>query len=116
MSVSGVIVLTLCVCVSVCPLPPSQTNVPMYGLEFWHGGQLDGYLGQVYRSRPTVKATRSQNVHWDFSLTSESLVYGPAREETQDFDRGDYDVGCFQSVCGFIQYVIIALLSFSELL
>ncbi len=53
--VSGVIVLTSCVCVSVCPcvrvLPLSQPNGQTYRLEFWHGGQVEGYLGQVHRSR-----------------------------------------------------------------
>ncbi len=58
---------------------------------------MEGYLGQVHRSR-------SENVHWDVPLTSacsESLVYGPAKEQTQE-----YDVGCFLSVCGFVIYIM----------
>ncbi len=39
---------------------------------------------------------RSKNVHLDVPLTSESLFYGPAKEEAQE-----YNVGCFQSICGF---------------
>ena len=49
--VSGVIVLTssvcVCVCVSVTTLTAEQTDVRN---EFWHGGQVEGYLGQVHRS------------------------------------------------------------------
>ncbi len=44
----GVIVLTLCVCLSVSL---SQPNGQRYGLEFWHGGQVEGYLDQLYRLR-----------------------------------------------------------------
>ncbi len=45
--VMGVIVLTSFVCLSVClPHSTGRTN----GLEFWRGGQVDGYLGQVCRS------------------------------------------------------------------
>ncbi len=33
-------------------------------------------MGQGHRSK--VKVTRSKNVRWEASLTSESLVYGPA--------------------------------------
>ena len=51
----GVIVLTssvcLCVCVCVCVLPLSQPNGRTYGLKIWHVGQVEGYLGQVCRSR-----------------------------------------------------------------
>ncbi len=56
--VSGVIVLTSSVCVSVCLLPLSQPNGQTYGLEFQYVGQVEGYLGQVCRSRS--KVTRSQ--------------------------------------------------------
>ena len=38
-------------------------------------------------------------VHWDIPLSSESLVCGPVKEETEE-----YDVGCFQSVCVFLLY------------
>ncbi len=41
---------------------------------------MEGYLGQVCRSR--VKVMKSKNVHSDIPLTYESLVYGPADEET----------------------------------
>ncbi len=44
----GVIVLTSSVC--VCVLPLSQPNGPMHRLAFWHGCQVEGYLGPVYRS------------------------------------------------------------------
>ena len=93
---SGVIVLTSCVCVCVCAsVSLSWVDGQTYGLEFWHGGQVEGYLGQVRRSK--VKVTRSNNVHWDTPLTSESLVCSrPAKQETHE-----YNVGCFQSVCVF---------------
>ncbi len=45
---------------------------------------MEGYLGQVCRSRSKVKVTRSKNVHWDVPFTSESLVYGSAVEETRE--------------------------------
>ncbi len=42
--VTGVIVLTLCVCVSIsCSMPNGQKN----RLELWHLGQVKGYLGFV---------------------------------------------------------------------
>ncbi len=44
---TGVIVLTSSVCVLPLPWPNGQ----MYRLEFWHGDQVEGYLGQVRRSR-----------------------------------------------------------------
>ncbi len=68
--VIGVIVLTsytyMCVC--VCPSvslsgPNGRTN---NRLDFWHGGQVDEYLGQVLRSRSMVKVTRSKKM---FSMT-----------------------------------------------
>ena len=64
-----VIVLASSVCVSVSL---SRLNRQTYGLEFWHGGHMDGYLGQDHRSK--VKVTGSKNVHWDIPLTFESLV------------------------------------------
>ncbi len=33
---------------------------------------------------------------------SGAVVYGPAKEETQEYYWEEYDVGCFQSVCHFI--------------
>ncbi len=53
-SAEGVIVLALCVCVCVCvcvSVSLSRKNEGTYRLEFWHGGQVEGYLGQVHRSR-----------------------------------------------------------------
>ena len=57
--VTGVIVLTLCVCVRLS-VSLSQPNGQTNGLEFWHGGQVKGYLGQVIRSRSQVKGQG----HW----------------------------------------------------
>ncbi len=62
---------------------------------------MEGYLGQVHRSRSKVKVTRSKNVSWDIPLTFKSRVYGPAKEETQE-----YDVECFQSICSFLNIYI----------
>ena len=70
--VMGVIVFTSFVCPSVglCPsVSLSRPNRQAHRLEFWHGGQVEGYLGQVNRSRSRVKVTRSKNVHWDVPLT-----------------------------------------------
>ena len=49
--VSGVIVLTssmcLSVCVCVCVLPLSRLSGETYRLDFRYIGQVEGYLGQV---------------------------------------------------------------------
>ncbi len=51
------------VCVSVCPsVSLSRLNGQTYKLEFWHGHQVEEYLGQGHRSK--VKVTRSKNVPW----------------------------------------------------
>ena len=44
---------------------------------------MEGYLG---------KGHEVKNGHCDVPLTSESLVYGPAKEGTQK-----YDMGCFKA-------------------
>ena len=54
---SGVIVLTLFVCVHVS-LSVHQSRSPnrqTYRPEFWHGCQVDGYLGQISRLRSKLK-------------------------------------------------------------
>ncbi len=54
---------------------------------------MEGYLGRGQRSR----------LGWVVSLTSESLVNGPAKEETQE-----YDVVCFQRcICVFFYWHIV---------
>ncbi len=51
------------VCLSVClSVSLSQPNGQTYKLEFWHGGLVEGYLGQLCGSRSKVKVTRSNNV------------------------------------------------------
>ncbi len=51
-SATGVIVLARSVCVSVCVcVSLSWVNGQTYGSEFWYQGQVEGYLGQVRRSR-----------------------------------------------------------------
>ena len=71
--VSGVIVLTscvcLCVCVCVCLLPLQRANRQTDSLDFWHGGQVEEYLGQVCRSRSQVKGQGHEvkkTFQWDF--------------------------------------------------
>ncbi len=49
--VTGVIVLTSSICVCVTTLTSGQTH----RLEFWHGSQVEVYLGEVCRSRSQVK-------------------------------------------------------------
>ncbi len=49
--VSGVIVFSSSVCVCVCVLPLSWLNGQIYRPEFRYVGQVEGYLGQVLRSR-----------------------------------------------------------------
>ncbi len=51
-SATGVIVLarSVCVCVCVCVCVSrslTRVNGQTYGPEFWYGGQVEGYLGQV---------------------------------------------------------------------
>ncbi len=77
--VMGVIVLTSSVCLSVSLFQP---NGQTYRLEFWHGGQVEGYLGQGKGHRSNVKVTRSKNMHWDIPLTSESLAKKTFRNTT----------------------------------
>ncbi len=43
---------------------------------------------------------RSKNVSWDVPLTFKSRVYGPAKEETQE-----YDVGVFKAYVVFFLYI-----------
>ena len=43
---------------------------------------------------------RSKNVRLDVPLTSESLFYGPAKEEAEEYNWWEYHVGCFKSICG----------------
>ncbi len=61
---------------------------------------MEGYLGQVCRSRSWVKCQGHEvkNVYWEVSLTSESIVMMDLpKKKTRE-----YDVGCFQSMCSFI--------------
>ena len=51
----------------MCVLPLSQPNGQTNGLEFWYVGQVEGYLGQVRRSRSKVKVTGSKNVSMGIS-------------------------------------------------
>ncbi len=78
--VMGVIVLTLCVSVFLSvhlAIPAEQT----YGLEFLHGGLVEGYLGQGHWTKG--KVMRSKFFRWDVPLTSESFVHG---QETQEYE------------------------------
>ncbi len=67
--------------------------------------------GRISRSSLKVKVKGQgqevKNIHWDYPLTSEteSLVYQPAKEETKEYNWKEYDVGCFQSVCGFLTLI-----------
>ncbi len=45
---------------SVCLLPLSWLNGQTCGPDFWCVGQVEGYLGQVYRSRSHIKGQGHQ--------------------------------------------------------
>ncbi len=77
-----VIVVTSCVSVSVsvCVLPLSRPNRQTYRLDFWHGGQVEGYLGQVGRARSQGQKC-SFRPFIDFLQPCLST-----REETQEYD------------------------------
>ena len=86
--VSGAIVLALSLCLCLCVRPSfslSWLNRRTCKLEFWHGWK-DIY-GMVSRSSSWVKVigqrSRGQSAQCCVPLTSESCVYGPAKEETQ---------------------------------
>ena len=73
--VSGVIVLTSSVCVSVCVLPLSRPNGQTYGLEFRHVGQEEKYLGQVCRSRSRGQKTFQWVFQWNVSRRSSMISW-----------------------------------------
>ncbi len=97
----GVIVLTLCACLSECVFPLSPPNRQTYGREFWHGGQVKGHLGQVCRSRSLVKSQghKVKNVHWDIPLTSDSFGYIYMDWQKKLIRKSDME--CFQSLCDY---------------
>ena len=73
------------VCVSVCPsVHPSvslfQLNAQTYGLEFWHGGQVEGYLGQGHRSKVNVTRSIHVSVHCAIDF------WEPSKEKTQEYN------------------------------
>ncbi len=68
-SATGVIVLTSCVCPSVCLCVTTlQPKRQTYRPELWHVGQVEGYLGQVWRSRSKVKGQGHQVFSSDVKL------------------------------------------------
>ena len=71
----------------------------MYGLEFWHGSQMEEYLGQVCRSRSYVNG-QGREVK-KCTLGHSVDFWEPAKDETQEYNWQEYDVGCFQSICVF---------------
>ncbi len=111
--VMGVIVLALSVCLCVCLcVSLSRPNGPTYRLEFLHGGQMESYLGQVHRSSSQVKGQGHEvkTAKLYIPLTSENPVTcGPAKEETQVYDRQEDDVGCFQGICNFFLVFDLAI-------
>ncbi len=81
--VMDVIVLTLSVSVCVCYHSHGRTNrhTDLNCMEVkWKDISV-----KFCRSRSKFKAMRSKSVHWDIPLTSESHVYRPAKEETQEY-------------------------------
>ncbi len=63
----------VCVCLCVCVLPLSRLNRQTYRLEFRYVGQLEGYLGQLRRSRSCVK----DQGHWvKKRFSGLPIVYG----------------------------------------
>ncbi len=60
-SVLGLGMLIYCIAHILLYPPPPCLNGRAHGLEFWHGGQVEGYVGQGHRSK--VKVKRWRNVH-----------------------------------------------------
>ena len=62
--------VSVCVCVSVTTLAGERTN----SLDFWHGGQVEGYLGQVVGQghRSKVKVMRPKK-HFNGLFNSMAL-------------------------------------------
>ncbi len=72
--IMGVIVLTSSLCVSVCAsVSLSWANGQTYGLEFWHGGQVEGYLGQGQRSRSWSQKMFNGAFHWLLKVLNLSM-------------------------------------------
>ncbi len=82
--VSGVIVLPLSVCLCVRPsVSLSRLNGQTYKLEFWHGCQVEGYLGQVYRSRSRGQKMSNGVFHW----LLRAIVYGDFQKKLSNTTR-----------------------------
>ncbi len=133
-SAKGVLVLASSFCLSVCvcvSVSLSRLNGQTYILAFWHVGQVERYLGQVWRSRSWVKGQGHQ-VKNSFLITVIQQKPGsdwhrwclPGRPDADEAyflhgisDPGcrlrhhtwmvGYDAGCFQSICGFFCHVFM---------
>ncbi len=87
-------IVILCVCVSVSL---SRPNEQTYRLEFWHVGQVEGYLSQVWRSRSKVKGQGHQ-VKNRFSMRCIIVIQQKpgnrwSRPGSTDADEGDFLCG-----------------------
>ncbi len=95
--VTGVIVLTSCVCLCVCLLPLWWSKGQTYRLEFCYGGQVEGYQGQGRRSRSKANVNRSKYVFIVISIMC------PLAQNVMYHGCGcGIRRGMFQSVCIFM--------------
>ncbi len=109
-SATGVIVLTSSVCVSVCVLPFSQWNGQTYGPELQHIGQVEGYIGQVRRSRSKVKFPRSKNLYMGISMELLlEIIDGDANDATEEYDCTDTAQGVFNAYAVSLLLLIVEL-------
>ncbi len=107
----------VCVCVSL-----SWVNGQTYAPEFWHEGQVEGYLGLVQRSRSPGQKTFFFNEMYrsDTAASTKRLmqmkpgflpISDPACrialyvEFNFIYECWGYDVECFQSVCSFFSRI-----------
>ena len=72
--------LSVCLCVSL-----SRVNRQTYGPEFWPEGQVEGYLGQVRRSRSLGQKTLFQ---WDV------MLWYSSNQEATDVDKAWLSAFC----------------------
>ncbi len=74
--------------------------------DYWHVGQVEGYLGQVRRSK-----TKIPNPYWHNVLDKYLVRFGTdgsVKEVVQGYNFREYEAGCFHNiwVCFFFRFTI----------